>query len=209
MINEDNVDSFIELFDNMKIINTAESFGGFQYYHLEENTMDESINIDIPLTDVFIAFPESIEKKMYEFRLQYLFNNMDIKDSNDDLAKKNYENCFNYFTEITKYLKKIKENNFKSNQNIDIIMNKELILKIVELMITLYKFTNWNINDMCYNDLDNYSKMLILKLKYYLDNIIMVGNNNIFRKLQENKIKYVMNLNNIFQLIFYILYKID
>lgn len=209
MIQDDNVDSFIELFDNMKIINTAESFGGFQYYHLEENTMDESINIDIPLTNVFIAFPESIEKKMYEFRLQFLFNNMEIEGNNDDLTKDNYEKCFNYFTEITKYLKKIKENNFNSNQNIDDIMNEELISKIVELMISFYQYSNWDVDDMCYNDFDNYTKILILKLKYYLDNIIMVGNKHISRMLRENKIKYVMNLNNVFQLIFYILYKID
>lgn len=209
MMDENNVDSFIELFDNMKIINTAESFGGFQYYHLEENTMDESINIDIPLTNVFIVFPESIEKKMYEFRLQFLFNNMEIEGSNDDLTKDNYEKCFNYFTEITNYLKRIKENNFNSNQNIDIGMSEELISKIVELMISFYEYSTWDVDNMCYNDLDNYTKILILKLKYYLDNIIMVGNKHISRMLRENKIKYVMNLNNIFQLIFYILYKID
>lgn len=211
MMSVDNADTFIELFDNMKIINTDNKYGDFPYYHLEDNSDGESMSIDIPLTEVFIAFPDSIEKKMYEFRLNFLFNNMDISSNEDDdmFAKENYEKCFNYFTEITKYLKELKINNFKLTKNIDNIINDDLLSKIVELLISFYNYSNWNIEDFCYSDFDYYTKTLILKLKYYMDNIIMIGNKKIFDMLKENKTKYVVNLNNIFQLIFYILYKIE
>lgn len=202
----DDTQHFIDLFDNLKIIQNDEYYSKYPYYYLEDQYLDETINIDIPLTELFICMPECIEHRMYENCLNYMFNNFDL---NDFPINNNYQKCYEYFSRIAHYLKEIKLNNFKETKEIKKKLDVKLLKDVFELLREFYYSTEWDTSDECYNDLDIYTKALIDKLKYYIDILIINRDSDEYKIISKNRIQFIMNLNNIFQLIFYILFKIE
>lgn len=202
----DDSEHFINLFDNLKIIQNDDYYGNYPYYYLEDQFLNETINIDIPLTDVFLCMPECIEHRMYENCLNFMFNNWDL---NDFPINDNYQKCYDYFSRIAHYLKEVKINNFEETEEIKNILDVNLLSNIFKLFREFYKSTEWDTCDECYNDLDIYTKVLIDKLKYYIDVLIIDKKSDEYKTVSKNRVQYIMNLNNIFQLIFYILFKIE
>lgn len=192
--------NFNLLLNNMKALNINEKYYNYDVYYLEEDGDDASSKLLNNLSLIFIKLPEILQNKIHNNELTAIFDNLTMEE---DGTNRNYKMLIDIFRETNRYLVLLQQNNFNQTS---LVLNNDFKDKNVSFLHELLEFTCWNVDDECYNDLDDYTKNLVIGLNILIINTLETLTQN---KQNAQTVNILVNINNCCVVILYILNRFE